>query len=127
MIVDRTTVYVVTDYLYKVVFFASVSETMVIVLTSSYLIFFTNRFGKIVTLKSNLFNFFPSPGAMLFIRAETVKAGYSAYSLQLHPVFGAVGRAGLQQRPQQCELLSVCGTVHQDPAGRGQEQEKESE
>lgn len=64
---------------------------------------------------------------MLLIRPETLKAGYSAYSLQLHPVLGTAGWAGLQQRPQQRELLSVRGTMYQDPAGRGPEQEKESE
>lgn len=47
--------------------------------------------------------------------------------MQLHPVSGSVGGAGLQLRPQQSELLSVCGAVHQDPAGRGQEQEEEGE
>lgn len=88
---------------------------------------FTPKIGKIVILKSNLLHFFSSPGAMLFIWAETFKAGYSAYSLQLYPLLGAVGWTGLQHRPQQCELLSVCGAMHQDPAGWGQEQEKKSE
>lgn len=83
--------------------------------------------SKVVTWKSNVLHFFSSPGAMLFIWAETFKAGYSAYSLQLHPVPGSAGWTGLQHRVQQRELLPVRGAVHQDPAGRGQEQEEKGE
>ncbi len=64
---------------------------------------------------------------MLLLWAEAIQAGDTAHSLQLHPVSGSVGRAGLQLRPQQSELLSVCGTVYQDPTGWGQEQEEEGE
>lgn len=117
-------VIVLKRHIYEV--FASINKSMVMFLTSSYLTF-TPTIGKIVILKSNLLHFFSSPGAMLFIRAETFKAGYSAYSLQLYPVLSTVGWTGLQHWPQQCELLSVCGAMHQDPAGRGQEQEKKSE
>lgn len=64
---------------------------------------------------------------MLLLWAEALQAGYITYRLQLHPVFGSAGRAGLQLRPQQSELLSVCRAVHQDAAGRGPEQEEEGE
>lgn len=105
---------------------ASVNKTMMTFLTSSYLRL-TSKIGNTVILQSSLLHFLSSPGAVLFVRAETFEAGYSAHSLQLYPVLSTAGWTGLQQRPQQGELLSVCGAMHQDPAGRGQEQEKKSE
>lgn len=66
-------------------------------------------------------------GAVLLVRAEALQAGDPTYSLQLHPVSGSARGAGLQFRSQQRELLSVCWTVHTDPAGRGKEQEEEGE
>lgn len=68
-----------------------------------------------------------SPGAMLLLWAEAFQAGNTTYSLQLHPVSGTVGWAGLQFWPQQSQFLSVCRAVYQDPAGRGQEQKEEGE
>lgn len=47
-------------------------------------------------------------GAVLLVRAEALQAGDTTYSLQLHPVTGSAGGAGLQFRSQQRELLSVC-------------------
>lgn len=64
---------------------------------------------------------------MLLLWTEAFKAGDTTYSLQLHPVPGSVGWAGLQFRPQQSDLLSVRGAVYQDPAGWGTEQEEEGE
>ncbi len=71
--------------------------------------------------------FFVSPGALLLVWAETLQTGNTPYSLQLHSVFGSVSWAGLQFRQQQSELLSVCGAVHQNPAGWRQEQEEKGE
>lgn len=62
---------------------------------------------------------------MLLLWSKAIQAGNITYSLQLHPVSGSVGWVGLQFRPQQSELLAVCGAVYQDPAGRGEEQEEE--
>lgn len=47
-------------------------------------------------------------GAVLLVRAEALQAGDTTYSLQLHPVSGSAGGAGLQFRSQQRELFSVC-------------------
>lgn len=46
-------------------------------------------------------HYLQSIGAMLLLWTEAFQAGYTTYSLQLHPVFGSVGWTGLQFRPQQ--------------------------
>lgn len=68
-----------------------------------------------------------SLGAMLLLWTETFQACYFTYCLQLYSVFGSLSWAWLQSRSQQCELLSVCGTVYQDPTGWREEQKKEGE
>lgn len=113
---SRCAGYLIFCVLFKVYPIVSVAFVYEYVLYVGYMFIF-----------ANLLNFLLSPGAMLLLWAEAIQAGNFTYSLQLHPVSGSVGRAGLQFRLRQCQLLSVCGAVHQDPASRGEEQEEEGE